>query len=136
MKTGSLYIKSAVITLLVVFLLWVVSSFADDYDRDWNACIQKYRSEWGEPCSKCTYSNDIYKVYLKNVCEVDIDMALAVREEDKSWNCFYFQNLAPGDTVSGYACRGAGKYLFWGKKAGDKNISFPTCQEINEQYRK
>jgi hypothetical protein len=45
-----------------------------------------------------------------------------------------YNDLAPEDSVMAHACRGNGKYLMWVKKAGDNEIEFPKCHEVNEQY--
>lgn len=122
-------IASLIIGAVVLFLT------AFDDDPDWNSCIKKYKSEWGEPCTGCTYNNDIFKVWFQNVCEEKIDVLISVQEKDKSWNCFYYNELAPNDTVEAHACKGSGKYLYWVKKAGDHEVEFPKCVEINEQYK-
>lgn len=132
--------KNGILVTALILLLGTAISYSftigDDYDRNWNECLKKYRSEWGQPCTNCTYSSDIYQVYFKNVCEVNIDVLISIQEEKNTWNCFYFNDLAPEDTVSGHACRGTGKYLYWVKKAGDTNVTFPLCTEVNEQYKK
>lgn len=130
-KTRMLFLS---IILLSGTALLYSFTIGDDYDRNWNDCLKKYRSEWGQPCKQCTYNPDIYTVYFKNVCELNIDVLISIQEESSTWNCYYFNDLAPEDSVSGFACKGTGKFLYWVKKAGDTNITFPTCTEVNEQY--
>ena len=93
-------------------------------------CIQKSSFQWGSNCKSCYNSSKSYRVNLKNVCSEKIDVKVVVQERTKRWRSFYLNNMAPGDTISGYACEGTGKYVFWTKAAGDNNIVFPTDEEI------
>lgn len=128
-------ISSVLIVSLVILLIYSFSAKDNNQDKNWNDCVKKYKSEWGKPCQKCTYNKDIYKVYFKNVSTDRVDLLISVQEENKTWNCLYKNDFAPGDTAIGYACKGTGKYLYWVKKAGDTEITFPTCQEVNETYK-
>jgi hypothetical protein len=71
-------------------------------------------------------------VNLKNVCSEKIDVKVAVQERSNRWRTFNMNNMAPGDTISGYACEGTGKYVFWTRQAGDKTIEFPSDEEISK----
>ena len=124
-------------TILILSVLFIYSftNFDNNQDKNWNDCVKKYKSEWGKPCQKCTYNEDIYKVYFKNICNEKIDLLISVQEKNKTWNCVYKTDFAPNDTVVGYACKGTGKYLYWVKKAGDTEITFPTRDEINKMYK-
>ena len=106
-----------------------------DEDINWNDCLEKYKSEWGEPCKGCTYNEDIYKVYFRNICDKKIDVLVSVQETDGTWNCNYVNEMVPNDTLVAHACKGSGKFLVWVKKAGDNEITFPTCQEVNQTYK-
>jgi len=126
-------VKLAILTGIVALSF----SFTKNVDEDinWNDCLEKYKSEWGEPCQGCTYNEDIYKVYFRNVCDKKIDVLVSVQEQNGTWNCNYINELAPNDTLVAHACKGSGKFLVWVKKAGDKEITFPTCQEVNKDYK-
>ncbi len=122
--------------ILVVILSATILSFTRQYDDDknWNDCLEKYKSEWGQACKGCTYNEDIYKVYFRNICDEKIDVLVSVQEQNGKWNCNYITNLAPEDTIVAHACKGSGKFLVWVKKAGDTEITFPDCKEVNDSY--
>ncbi len=101
----------------------------------WNDCLTKYASAWGEDCMKCQYKKDTYKVKLKNTCTDALDVVVCVQEEDKSWKYFAFNGVVPRDSVIGYACKGTGKYLKFVRKAGNKEIILPTADQVNAQYK-
>ena len=103
-------------------------------DKDWNDCLEKYDTKWGEECNQCMYNNETFRVSLRNICWVKIDVMCCVQEKYKNWRCFSQNELAPQDTMFAYACKGNGKYLYWVKKAGDKQIIFPTIEEVNSKY--
>ncbi len=97
-------------------------------------CVEKYRSSWGEDCSQCASWNDSYSVYLKNVCDESIDVMICVQEQNKTWRKFQHTSMAPGDSLRAYACVGTGKYLAWGRRAGDESVVFPSIEQVNKQY--
>jgi hypothetical protein len=68
------------------------------------------------------------------VCAENIDVKVAVQERTMRWRTFSQNNMAPGDSISGYACTGTGKYIFWSRTAGDKTVVFPTDEEIEKEY--
>jgi hypothetical protein len=103
---------------------------------DLNECVKKYRAEWGRTCSACKQDGNTYTVFLRNECDQVVDVKCAVQEKEKRWRTFTRLSLAPKDSMSAYACNGAGKYLYWVRKSGDKSIEFPTDEEINISYQK
>ncbi len=104
-------------------------------NMDWNDCLEKYGSAWGEDCLKCQYKKDTYKVKLKNVCTEAIDVVVCVQEADKTWRYSQYNGVPPKDSVIAYACNGTGKFLKFVRKAGDKSIIFKSAQEINAEYK-
>lgn len=120
--------------LLLTVLLCVISiSKSED---NVNACLVKYRSEWYKPCSQCLDYSKSYRAYFKNTCKEQLDVKVAAQETDKRWRTFSRLNMAPGDSIVAYACKGTGKHMMWVRKAGDQVIVFPTDEEINQQYSK
>jgi len=97
---------------------------------DQNECLVKTSSEWGSNCSACMNSKGSYRVNLRNDCGTQLDVVVAVKEKSNRWRTFRVNNLAPGDSVSAYACDGAGKYTFWTRNAGDNKTILPTDEEI------
>ena len=97
-------------------------------------CLKKTSSEWGSTCGSCYNSTKSYRVNLQNVCTEKLDVKVAVQERSNRWRTFNQNNLAPGDSISSYACEGTGKYVFWTRKAGDKTIVFPTDDEIEKEF--
>jgi len=103
-------------------------------DRDWNECLEKYNFTWGTNCINCMSSKDTYRVCMKNVCSEKIDVMICVQEKYLNWRCYTRYGLEFKDTIFGYACKGSGRHLYWVKKAGDTQTSFPTMEEINANY--
>ena len=110
---------------------WLQISAAD---IDWNECLEKDNSQWGTNCSDCIDSRDTYRVCVKNICLENIDVMICVQERSLNWRCYTRFELEFQDTLFGYACKGSGRYLYWVKKAGDAQISFPTLEEVNANY--
>jgi hypothetical protein len=83
--------KITLITLTILSVVFFSFTFLPKAAEEinWNDCLKKYRSEWGEPCKGCTYSSDIYKAYFKNVCDKNIDALISVQEENGTWICYY-----------------------------------------------
>lgn len=102
---------------------------------EYGDCVEKYRSEWGVPCSQCPNYQDSYVVHLKNTCSEAIDVMVCVQEADRTWRKFNHSSVAPRDSMRAYACNGTGKYLSWARKAGDEFTVFPTVEEVNRTYR-
>ena len=99
-----------------------------------NDCLKKTSSEWASNCGACYNSSKSYRVNMQNICSVNIDVKVAVQEKTMRWRTFNQNNMAPGDSISGYACEGTGKYVFWTRKAGDKNVEFPTDDAIEKEF--
>jgi hypothetical protein len=105
-----------------------------ELSQDNNQCLSKSSSEWGSNCGACYNSSKSYRINLKNICSDNIDVKVAVQERTMRWRTFAQNNLAPGDTISAYACDGTGKYIFWSRSAGDKTIVFPTDDEVEKEF--
>jgi hypothetical protein len=104
--------------------------------QDLGKYIERYNTKFGDPCEKCTYSKDIFKAYYRNTSRQNLDVLISLQNTRKKWECFYFENVKPNDTMFVYVCKGTGRTLKWVKKAGDKEIVFPTCEEVNQMYKK
>ena len=120
---------------IVFFTIIMLFSFKNGPQKDYNLCLQRINTSWGEANEKCTYSNDIFQAEYQNVCDEAIDVAIALQRTDKRWECFYYDNVKPNDKVNVYVCKGTGKSLKWVKKSGDKETTFPTREEINKSYK-
>lgn len=131
--------KTLLLTLFI-FSISVTSALtplaAYKPQQEYSDCVKKYKAEWGRTCSACKQEGNTYTVFLRNECNQAVDVKCAVQEIEKKWRTFTRLNLNPKDSMSAYACNGAGKYLYWVRKAGDKTISFPTDEVINTQYNK
>jgi len=114
----------------LVMIIYPVSS----QERVWNDCLEKYDSKWGKACANCQVAKDTYLVSMRNICTEKIDCMVCVQEKYKNWRCYTLLNLEPQDTIYGYACKGAGRYLYWAKQAGDTQITFPTVDQVNKDY--
>lgn len=124
--------------LFILSVVIILSSFklaTTTEDEDLNKCVEKYKATWGDPCMDCTYNKDIFQVFFRNTCTDNLDIMIAVQEVNKKWNCFFVEDFKPQDTVVTHACKGTGKYLYWVRKAGDRELVFPTCEEINSSYK-
>ncbi len=124
-----------ILFLLPLMMAFVIPSKPDFQNVDWNDCLEKYGSAWGEDCLKCPYKKDTYKVKLKNTCTDALDVVVCVQEIDKTWKYSLFNGVPPRDSVIAYACKGTGKYLKFVRKAGNKEIILPTADQVNAQYK-
>lgn len=124
------------ITSFISFLFLLNPIAKDEYfpTQENTECLSKSSSEWGTYGVACHKSDNSYRINLKNSCTVNIDAKVAVQEKTNRWRTFNRNNLAPGDSISGYACEGTGKYVFWTKTAGDKTVVFPTDEEIQLEF--
>ena len=132
---------------LPLILLWLFKGSDKNATlpvKDYNECVQKITTKWGEPNMKCEYYighkrdfSDTYTVFLKNVCDENIDLKCCVQEQEKhlGWRCITRMELKPNDTLVSYACKGKGKYLFWARRAGDREIELPTDEQVKAQYK-
>ncbi len=103
-------------------------------DDKYAQCLTKSSSEWGSNCGSCYNSSKSYRVNMKNVCDEKLDVKLVVQEQSMRWKTFNQNNMMPGDSLSGYACEGTGKYVFWARKAGDNTVVFPTDEEVEKEF--
>ena len=126
-----------IITLLIlVFSSTLLFSQDNEQGDQYSNCMKKTSSKWADNCQQCYSSTNSYRVYLTNVCEEMLDVKIGVQENTKKWRTFLITKVAPKDSISGYACVGTGKFIFWARKTGDKEIVFPTDEEINLKYIK
>jgi hypothetical protein len=126
---------------IIMFLSFLFSStllYSQETEQGdaYSNCLKKTSSKWADNCQQCFSSANTYRVYLKNICKENLDVKIGVQETTKKWRTFMRTNLAPDDSVSAYACVGTGKYIFWARKAGDKEVIFPTDEQINLKYIK
>ena len=122
-----------IVYLLNLFLLLNIVGNDAPYNEEYLACVVKYDAKWGEDCSQCKYMTETYTVFFRNECNVNLDIKCAVQEEDLYWKTYTFLDVEPGEEISGYACRGTGKYKYWVKKTGDRSIQLPTDDFINNR---
>ncbi len=108
---------------------------------DYNDCIVKVKSEWEVEIESCVEYDgykatfkDTYQVTFQNTCDETLDVMVAIREADLTWNCKVLTSIAKDVEFSHYACKGVGKYMRWTRLAGDKSVVFPTPEEVNKQY--
>ncbi len=123
-----------VVIVLIFLANWSVGYAQTNQDDPLAQCLKKSSSEWASNCGACYNSSKSYRINLKNVCTDNLDVKIAVQERTRRWRTFSQNNMAPGDTISSYACEGTGKYVFWNRKAGDKTIVFPTDEEIENEF--
>lgn len=136
--------KVFVIIISMGFIFMTVTSFKlhsyftsrDKYPTDLGDCVVKYKSEWASPCAGCTSNRDTYSVFLKNSCDLPLDIKIAVQNKNYTWKIFERENFGGGDTLVVFSCEGTGKYLKWARKAGDREIVFPSNMEISKTYKK
>ena len=132
--------------LILVFLLTPLADFSAGGENrgekksqgstGMNACLDKYDSQWGLKCTNCPESENTYRVSYRNICTDKIDVQICVQETSKKWKMISYRGVPPQDTLSAAACNGTGKSLFWVKKAGDREVVFPTIDQINKDYSK
>ena len=126
--------KTKIIILSVISLI-SLSFIIGQEEIDWNSYMKKSTSTWGKPCPECIYNNDIFQYSLRNVGNESVDVLLAIQEKDKSWRCSYHEKVMPNDTILGFACKGTGKVKKWVRRAGDRELEFPTCEQVNKEFR-
>ena len=127
------------------FLLLTLTTFALSLraqDQTYADCLVKTSSTWGQPCQKCEdykgYQRDysgVYQVELKNACTEMMEVKLAMQEQGGNWRTFPVKALQGGESMTGFACHGTGKYLFWARRMNDTEIILPTDREIVSAYR-
>lgn len=121
--------------IILITATVIISAYRPSPD-DVNKCIVKYASEWSKPCSQCSDYSKSYRAYFRNECTEKLDVKCAAQEQDKRWRTFTKLEMMPNDTISAYACKGNGKYLYWVRHTGDNTVVFPTDEEINNMYNK
>ncbi len=116
----------------LIMLFFLQASIAQTAEKDYSDCLTKVHSAWSTTCSQCTSTENTYRVYLKNTCSQTVESKVCVREKSNRWRIFHFRSIAPGDSVSAYACDGTGKYMHITRKAGDMNVVLPDDGEIQQ----
>lgn len=122
--TGVLAIMSIAFLLLTGFRL-------QQDEKDYSACLKKVQKKFGAETKTCPSSSKPYRVWFINECNDTLAVKLAVQEKSKQWKTFTRLQLMPGDTISGYACNGTGKYLYYAKQFMDNSVDLPSDEEIN-----
>ncbi len=131
--------KTYISLLMTLFTCFVVGELsAQDPSKETvdSACLMKSSSEWASDCEQCLMDGNTYRINMQNICEKQIDVRLAVQEKTMRWKVFNFMDIAPGDTLSGYACDGTGRYVYWTRVANDASVVFPTEREIELQFNR
>lgn len=127
-------------TLIALFaaLLWMPALAQDQSYAD---CLVKATSSWGQPCEKCEiytgYKRDyssVYQVQLRNICSEMMEVKVAMEEKNGTWRTFPVKTLAGGDTMSVFACRGTGRYLYWARRVNDTELVLPSDGDIVSAY--
>jgi hypothetical protein len=126
------------LTAIVLTVGISVELFAQDPSKETvdSACLMKSSSEWASECEQCLMDGNTYRINMQNICERKIDVRLAVQEKTMRWKVFNFMDISPGDTLSGYACDGTGRYVYWTRVANDASVVFPTEREIQLQFNR
>jgi hypothetical protein len=127
--------KTSIKILVLITASVLFSNYSSIAQSNNEGCIVKVNSEWSNPVGNCINSNNTYKAYFVNQCGKSVDIKLAIQEKSNRWRVFNHLNISPGDTVSGYACDGTGKFVTWSRPTGNKSIVFPTDDEINRDYK-
>ena len=101
---------------------------------DLNDCeLEVVKKEFQDHYYRCSeHSYDPFVVIVKSVCNRKVDARLYVKEKSKRWEVFKKNNLAPGDTMLGFACDGTGKFKWEIRLPGDN--SFTPENELNADY--
>jgi hypothetical protein len=106
--------------------------------------LVKTSSTWGQPCEKCEdykgYQRDysgVYQVELKNACTEMLEVKLAMQEKNGGTLAHLpgAYPCKPGESMTGFACHGTGKYLYWARRMNDTEIILPSDREIVSAYR-
>lgn len=123
----------------IVFTLAFLNGTAQD--QSYADCVSKVGSSWGQPCEKCEiyegYKRDystVYQAQFRNICGEMLEVKVAMEESNGVWRTFPIRALMPGDTLSAYACRGTGKYMYWARRVNDTEIILPTDGQIASAF--
>lgn len=126
------------LTILLAIPAWLTAAAQDQSYAD---CLSKVSGSWGRTCAKCEiyngYKRDfstVYQVQFRNICGEMLEVKMALEEENGSWRTFPVKALAAGDTLSAFACRGTGKYMYWARRVNDTEIILPSDGQIAGAY--
>lgn len=118
--------------LILIGAVVLFSAFKTKQDgKDYGQCLQKVNKKFGAETLSCPASTKPYKVWFVNTCNDTLAVKLAVQEKSKRWRTFTRTQLLPGDTISGYACTGVGKYLYYTKQYKDNSVDLPSDEVID-----
>ncbi|MCB0794747.1 MAG: hypothetical protein KDB88_08425 [Flavobacteriales bacterium] len=128
---------------IISLALMLCSSFMNAQSGNANDCVVKVSSSWGQLCEKCEYYKEGYKrdysgtyqIELRNDCSSTVELKVAVQEENGVWRTFPVKALEPHASMTAFACKGSGKYLYWVRRLDDTEIILPSDQQIITQYR-
>jgi hypothetical protein len=129
-------------TILFAILL-SATTYVAAQDRNFDDCVVKASSDWGQPCEKCEFYREGYKrdhsgtyrITLRNICPETVEVKVAMQESNGVWRTFPVKALAANETMSAFACQGTGKYLYWVRRLNDAELVLPSDQEIITEYR-
>ena len=63
------------------------------------------------------------------------EVKVAMQEENGTWRTFPIKALGARESMTAYACKGTGKYMYWVRRVNDTEILLPSDQEILTEYR-
>ena len=118
-------------SLILLFSGWFTwTSFTQQDECDLSGDLKKYYSNWGERCSRCgDLSGKSYTVRYRNEGKLKLDVRVALQRENKTWQLFAFDGVAPNDTFQVCVCNGTSKVKKWAVKAGDKTCILPQSEK-------
>ena len=128
---------------IVLIILLLVAFWAGAQDQSYADCLTKTASRWGAPCEQCEYYKEsfkrdfsgTYQIDLQNACSDMIEVKVAMQEENGTWRTFPIKALGARESMTAYACKGTGKYMYWVRRVNDTEILLPSDQEILTEYR-
>ena len=111
--------------------------------KDFNDCVEKIDSKWGEYCDNFEYYkegfkrsyDETYQATFQNVCGEKVELKVAMQEKNEVWRTFPIKVLGPEETFTAYACKGSGKYMYWVRRLDDRETLLPSDREIITEYR-
>jgi hypothetical protein len=121
---------STIFSFIIMLIAAVAFSIRQD-EKDYSLCLKKVNKKFGAETKICPTSNKPYKVWFVNSCNDTLAVKLAVQESSKRWRTFTRLRMMPGDTISGFACTGQGKYLYYAKHYADQSVELPSDEEID-----
>ncbi|MCB9164738.1 MAG: hypothetical protein H6592_09975 [Flavobacteriales bacterium] len=128
---------------IVLIILLLAAFWAGAQDQSYADCLTKTASRWGAPCEQCEYYKEsfkrdfsgTYQIDLQNACSDMIEVKVAMQEENGTWRTFPIKALAAKESMTAFACKGTGKYMYWVRRVNDTEILLPSDQEILTEYR-